>query len=56
MALNWKGRDVHWILKNVNAIYIDAKDEIVVAIVSSFKPSVHDRITFIQHNILPYLW
>lgn len=37
-------------------IYIDAKDEIVVAIASSFKPSVHDRITFIQHNILPYLW
>lgn len=51
-----ESRDVHWILKNVNAIYIDAKDEIVVAIVSSFKPSVHDRITFIQHNILPYLW
>lgn len=39
-----------------NVIYIDAKDEIVVAIASSFKPSVHDRITFIQHNILPYLW
>ena len=38
-----------------NVIYIDAKDEIVVAIASSFKPSVHDRITFIQHNILPYL-
>lgn len=27
-----------------------------VHIASSFKPSVHDRITFIQHNILPYLW
>nr|WP_308668508.1 serine hydrolase [uncultured Agathobacter sp.] len=39
-----------------NVIYIDVKDEIVVAIASSFKPSVHDRITFIQHNILPYLW
>lgn len=39
-----------------NVIYIDAKDEIVVAIASSFKPSVHDRIIFIQHNILPYLW
>lgn len=39
-----------------NVIYIDAKDEIVVAIASSFKPSVHDRITFIQHNILPCLW
>ena len=39
-----------------NVIYIDAKDEMVVAIASSFKPSVHDRITFIQHNILPYLW
>ena len=38
-----------------NVIYIDAKDEIVVAIASSFKPSVHDRITFIQHNILPYI-
>ena len=38
-----------------NVIYIDAKDEIVVAIASSFKPAVHDRITFIQHNILPYL-
>ena len=38
-----------------NVIYIDAKDKIVVAIASSFKPSVHDRITFIQHNILPYI-
>lgn len=38
-----------------NVIYIDAKDEIVVAIASSFKPSVHDRIIFIQHNILPYI-
>ncbi len=27
-----------------------------VHIASAFKPSVHDRITFIQHNILPYLW
>ena len=33
----------------------DTKDEIVVAIASTFKPAVHDRITFIQHNILPYL-
>ena len=38
-----------------NVIYIDAKDEIVVAIASLFKPAVHDRITFIQHNILPYI-
>ena len=38
-----------------NVIYIDAKDEIVVAIASSFKPAVYDRITFIQHNILPYI-
>lgn len=39
----------------INVIYIDAKDEIVVAIASSFKPAVHDRITFVQHNILPYI-
>ena len=38
-----------------NVIYIDAKDEMVVAIASSFKPSFHDRIAFIQHNILPYI-
>lgn len=39
----------------INVIYIDAKDEIVVAIASSFKSAVHDRITFVQHNILPYI-
>ena len=39
----------------INVIYIDAKDEIVVAIASSFKPAVHDRITFVQHNILLYI-
>lgn len=38
-----------------NIIYIDIKNMIVVAIASTFKPSVHDRITFIQHNILPYV-
>ena len=38
-----------------NVIYIDAKDEIVVAIASSFKSAFHDRITFIQYNILPYI-
>ena len=38
-----------------NVIYIDAKDEIVVSIASSFKPSVHDRVAFVRHNILPYI-
>ena len=38
-----------------NVIYIDLKDEIVVAIASSFKPAVHDRIAFIQQNILPHV-
>lgn len=38
-----------------NVIYIDRKNEIVIAIASSFKPAVHDRITYIQQNILPYL-
>lgn len=38
-----------------NVIYLDMSNELVVAVASTFKPAVFDRIDFIQNSILPYM-
>ncbi len=38
-----------------NVIYVNPKDKTVIAVASYFKPSVFDRIDFIQQNIEPFI-
>lgn len=38
-----------------NVIYINQEKNIVVAVTSYFKPSIYDRIDFIQKNIEPFI-
>ena len=39
-----------------NVIYLDMTRKLVVAIASTFKPAVFDRVQFIQKEIVPSLW
>lgn len=38
-----------------NVIYIDPTDSLVIAVTSYFKPTVFDRIDFIEENIKPFV-
>lgn len=38
-----------------NVIYIDPQKNVVVAVASSFKPTVFDRVDFIEEHIMPLL-
>ncbi|EAG2926946.1 serine hydrolase, partial [Listeria monocytogenes] len=39
-----------------NVLYIDPKSEIVIAITAYFKPTVFDRIDFIETDLKPFLF
>ena len=43
------------IINNSNIIYIDRKNQIVVAITAHFKPMVFDRVEYIEKNIVEAL-
>ena len=38
-----------------NVIYIDPENNIVVSVASYFKPTVFDRVDFIQEYIIPFV-
>ena len=38
-----------------NVIYINPNEDIVVAVSSYFKPTVFDRVDFIENYVVPYI-
>ena len=38
-----------------NIIYVDPKEQLVAAVASGFRPTVHDRIAFLETILLPTL-
>ena len=38
-----------------NVIYINPENNLVISVASYFKPTVFDRIDFIQNHIEPYI-
>lgn len=38
-----------------NVIYVNAPQRIVIAVASSFKPAIYDRVDFIREHIEPFM-
>jgi len=54
-VLDRKGNDYAAIGTGGNVIYVNTAHNIVIAVTSYFKPTVFDRVDFIQKYVLPLL-